>query len=664
MIEKIGRNDQCTCGSGKKYKVCCFGKNTNLIGQHTDKASIARQFQDATAHHQKGRLLEAEALYQQMLQIDPDNADVLHLLGVIASQRGNHETAAALIKKAISAKPSEPVYYNNLGIVLKAQGKLNDAVSCYRRMISTKPDHAEAHYNLGNALTEQGKMDEAVACYQKALSIKPDYADVYNNIGIVCKTQGKLEKAIANYRKALSLKPNFADAYNNLGVAFKDQGRPEDAISSYRKALALKPDFAQAYSNLLFLYSYRAMLAPDTYLTQACGWEKACLPPQERQKSAAKTFQRPPLTDRRLKVGYVSGDYRQHAVGYYLKRIFACHDRTRIELFSYSTNGVRDTVTEEYMAMADHYVSLTGLGHRAAASCIETDGIDVLIDCSGHTAYNRLDVFALRSAPVQLHYLGFFASTGLSQMDYWIGDAILTPPETDDHFTERIWRLPRVWVAYEGKSDAPLPDWRPDPRGTVWLGSFNNLNKLTPKTLALWAKVLHALPEGRLVLKTKELADAQNRHRIWDAMAGHGIALDRIELHDSSVTPTWSSHMDYYNRIDITLDPVGGVGGGTTTCDALWMGAPLITMIGDRMVSRMTASMLHAIGRPEWVSHSVEDYVDKVVSLARNVDLRRHIRFGQRPQMAQSPLCDTRSLTEALENAYFDMFKRRCEKQG
>ena len=219
-----------------------------------------------------------------------------------------------------------------------------------------------------------------------------------------------------------------------------------------------------------------------------------------------------------------------------------------------------------------------------------------MIDLSGHTAHNRLGVFARRAAPVQAHYLGYFASTGLAGMDYWIGDEILTPATTDSHFSEQVWRLPRIWVSYDGRADAPVPDWRPSQGGAVWLGSFNNLGKLTPATLALWAQVLHALPQGKLLLKTKGLSDTGNRQRILEAMSGHGILPDRIELQDSSATPGWPAHMAYYDRLDIALDPVGGVGGGTTTCDALWMGVPVITLEGDRMASRMTASMLDAIG--------------------------------------------------------------------
>ncbi|MBI3056479.1 MAG: tetratricopeptide repeat protein [Betaproteobacteria bacterium] len=759
-MKKIGRNDPCPCGSSKRYKQCCGSlEEVQAARTHSLDTSIPEAIQTAREHHQAGRLLQAEAIYRQILQAAPNHPDALHLLGVIAHQTGKNELAVELISKAISVNPSSSMYCNlgfalndqgkldaavesyrkalsikpdfaeahsNLGIALQQQGKLDAAIESYQKAASIKPDFAEVHSNLGIALQQQGKLDAAVESYRKALSIKADFAEVHSNLGIALKDQGKLEAAIESYHKALSIKPNFAEAHSNLGNALKDQGKldaaienylealsisPHDAkaysnlglalndqgkldaaienylkalsirpdyaeahynlgnalkdqgkidaaVESYRKALSIKPDYAEAYSNLLFVYGYHALVDPHEYLARARNWEQACVPAQDRQAARHRVFQRSPRAGRRLRVGYVSGDYRQHSVSYFVKQLFAHHDRTRIELFAYSTHGQRDAVTDRLQALAEHWVPLVGIPDAAIRERIEADGIDVLIDLSGHTRHDRLGVFARRAAPVQAHYLGYFASTGLTEMDYWIGDEILTPAGTDSHFSEQVWRLPRVWLSYDGKAGAPLIDWHPAQDGTVWLGSFNNLGKLTPATLALWAKVLHALPEGKLLLKTKELSAISNRQRILDAMSGHGILPDRIELQDSSVTPDWFAHMAYYDRLDIALDPVGAVGGGTTNCDALWMAVPVIGLKGDRMASLMTTSMLNAIGRPEWIAHSEAEYIDKVVALARDVEQRKAIRSSQRSRMASSPLCDARGLAMSLENAYSEMFER------
>ena len=235
---------------------------------------------------------------------------------------------------------------------------------------------------------------------------------------------------------------------------------------------------------------------PQKYLIQARKWEHACLPKQDRQAARNRVFQRAPLAGRRLRVGYVSGDFRQHAVSYFIEQLFTHHDRKRVELFAYSNSVIQDAVTIRLHALAEHWVQITGMNDTVARDRIEADGIDVLIDLSGHTSGNRMGVFALRAAPVQAYYLGYFASTGLTEMDYWIGDEIVTPPETDSHFSEQVWRLPRVWVSYKTIADAPDPDWCPATDGSVWVGSFNNLGKLTPKTLALWPRCSTLFQKG------------------------------------------------------------------------------------------------------------------------------------------------------------------------
>jgi predicted O-linked N-acetylglucosamine transferase (SPINDLY family) len=600
--------------------------------------------------------------YQKTAQLLPDDPQAHYNLGNALKDLGQLDDAVASYRSALKIRPDSADTHINLGIALKGLGQLDDALASYRKAAEIKPDYVLAYYNLGNTQKDLGQLNDAVASYRRAIEIKPDFAGAHNNLGGVLRDLGQLDAALASYRRALELKPDIAEAHNNLGGVFKDFGQVDAALASYRRALELKPDFDEAYSNLLFLYAYQGLIDPDEYLAQASNWERACVPAQVRQEARHRVFQRLPLTGRRLKVGYVSGDYRQHAVSYFVEQLFAHHDRARVELYAYSTQGKRDAVTDRLQALAEHWVQCAAISDDAIREQIEADGIDVLIDLSGHSAHNRMGVFARRAAPVQAYYLGYFASTGLTEMDYWIGDEFLTPPETDSHFSEQVWRLPHISWSYEAKN-APAPAWHPDPGDAVWIGSFNNLGKLTPATLALWAQVLHALPEGRLLLKTKELADAGNRRRILDAMANHGIQPDRIELQDRSITPDWPAHMAYYNRLDIALDPVGAMGGVTTTCDTLWMAVPVITMQGDRVASRATAAILGAIGHAEWVARSEAEYIDKVVSLARDVQQRKTLRSAQRQRMIDSPLCDAKGLALSLENAYEEMFERWLQRQ-
>ena len=607
-MNKLARNALCPCGSGKKYKRCCWQREVMPVATRHSANSpftppqageghkvLLREFvdnalQEAVAHHQAGRLESAEALYRQILRIDPEHADALHMLGAVAHQLGRNTLAVELIGRALKVKP----------------------------------DYVEAHYHLGKALAVLGQLD----------------------------------RAVESYRRALLLNPKFAEAHNDMGSALVDLGRLDEAVACYRNTLAIKADFSDAFSNLLFLYGYQTSLNPHEYLSLARRWEIECVPASERELASNKVFRRKPLAGRRLRVGYLSGDYHEHAVSYFIEQLFAHHDKTKIELFAYSINDMRDAVTERLQTLVEHWIPVAGMTDENVLQQIEADGIDVLIDLSGHTAHNRLGVFARRAAPVQAYYLGYFASTGLTEMDYWIGDEFLTPVGTDSHFSEQVWRLPRVSWSYAGKPDAPIPAWRPSPDGTIWVGSFSNLGKLSPPTLALWARVLHALPEGKLLLKTPAFADPSSRERILDAMAGHGILPDRIELQDSSATAGWSAHMAYYDRLDIALDPVGTMGGVTTTCDALWMAVPVITLQGDRVAARATAALLSDIGHSEWVTLSEAEYLATVLALARDLNHRKMLRASLRAQMASSLLCDAKSLAKSLENAYAEMFTR------
>lgn len=645
------------------------GNLSDAVASYRRTIALKPDFSDA--HYRLGEILyndqhllpEAEASFRRALEIKPDFADAHFKLGNIYTDLGRLADAEASYRRVLERMPDFAEGHSNLGNVLKDMGRLNEAVISYQRALQIRPDFSEVHSNLGNALKDMGRLVEAEASYRRALQFKPDNAEAHINLGATLQGMGRFVEAETIYRQALQVNPDHADAHSNLAVTLRELGRLAEAEASYRRAIQLKPDHSVAHSSLMFLYSYHALIDPDEYLIQARNWEQGCLPEQDRQAAHRRVFQRPPLSGRRLKVGYVSGDFRQHAVSHFIEQLFTHHDRTRVELFAYSNNVLRDAVTERLQALVEHWTLITGMGDAAIRDRIEADGIDVLIDLSGHTALNRLGVFARRAAPVQTYYLGYFASTGLTEMDYWIGDDILIPPESDSHFSEQVWRLPRVSWSYDGK-DAPPPNWQPAPDDTVWVGSFNQLGKLTPATLALWAKVLHALPEGRLLLKTKELADIANRQRILDVMNSHGIPPERIELQDGSVTHNWREHMAYYNRLDIVLDPVGAMGGVTSTCDALWMGAPVITLIGDRVTSRATAAILNAIGHPEWIAHSEAEYLDKVVALAQNLKQRKTLRSGQRERMARSPLCDPKNLAMNLENAYVEMFERWINKKN
>lgn len=649
------------------------------------------------ALEQLGRSKEAIPALQRAITLAPQDADAHSILGMAQQHLGNLDEAIASYRQAIRLAPNNVQIHCNLGSALQAINNRDEAEACYRRAITLKPGYAKAHANLGSLLLERRCLPEAASSFRHALTGIPEDAEALLGLGISLYMQHKLPDAEIQFRKLKARNPDSITPDLYLGQIFQHQGKYSEAEAIFRHALQLEPDnidtlvqlFALQYNMgeidqslasvehvlrldpnhaiaagyRLFIVAYLALLSPSEYLREARRWENIALTDNEREAAHQQRFIRPPAEGRRLRIGYISGDYRQHAVSHFIERIFASHNRERIELFAYSTHFHRDSISDRLEALVEHWIPSAALSNDELHSHIANDQIDILIDLSGYTPHNRLEVFAKRAAPVQAHYLGYFASTGLTEMDYWIGDTILTPPATDAHFSEQVWRLPRTWVCYDAQDNAPIPDWHPDPAGTIWLGSFNNPNKLTPETLALWARILLALPEAKLLLKAGQLSIPGFRKRIMETMQSYGIIPERIELQGSQITPDWPNHMAYYNRLDIALDPIGAMGGGTTTCDALWMGVPVITLAGNRMTSRMSASMLDAVSHPEWIAESEEDYIDKVVSLARDVGLRSALRPAQRDRMASSPLCDAHGMAVALEEAYVAMFERWRENR-
>jgi protein O-GlcNAc transferase len=606
------------------------------------------------------RGLQGEAVDALAERLEGPSSDEINTL-LTLFKLGLYTEGETRAKELTLRFPQHGFGWKALGAMITAQKRSVEALEPLQKAAKLLPEDAETHNNLGCARKDQGQYTKAEANYRRALEIKPDFAEVHSNLGAILREQGRLTEAEASCRKAIEIKPDYAEAHSNLGATLKDQGRLREAETSCRQALEIRPDYAEAHSNLLFILAHNGVTSAEDYLAQARDWDLAATTTEERRNAGETTFHPLPRHGRRLKIGYVSGDFRQHPVRYFIEKLFCGHNRERYEIFAYSKCPKTDDATKSLRKMVDHWTQLVDLTDAKAKEHIRQDGIDVLIDLSGHTAYNGLKIFANRSAPVQAHYLGFFASTGLAEMDYWIGDAILIPKSDAGHYSERIWRLPRVWINYHAGDAAPAPAWRPDPSGHLWFGSFNNLYKITTESVALWSRILRSCPQGRLLLKTAQFVDSLTRENLMKAFVAQGVPSERISL--IGRVPDWREHMALYDRLDVVLDPVGGVCGGTTTCDALWMGVPVITMAGAGMARRMSASMLTSLGRTEWIAQSADAYVEKAISLAQDVDTRCDLRLRQRDDMTRSPLCDSQGLVQALEDAYEKMFELWQEKK-
>ena len=636
-----------------------LGRPGEAVASYRRALELAPDYAEAysnlgTALKELGRTDEAVASYRRALECRPGDAGLHVNVGNALRVLGRSEEALDCYAAALELRPDDASTCNAMGNVLQSLGRLPEAEERYRRALSLDPDYLEAHNNLGVALAVQGRTSEAIACYMRLLELEPYHAEALNNLGNALKDSDRLLEAVAQYARALDVKPNVAEVHNNLGNVLQALGRSEEAISRYERALALRPDSAEAASNLLFAMGHCGRVSPETYLARAREWDRIALPDKDRQAAAATVFRRCAGEDRPLRIGYVSGDFRQHAVCAFLEALFAGHDRQRCEVFAYAASPRTDAVTARLRDGADHWVDLAGCDDAAAVERIRRDGIDVLVDLAGHTGGNRLPVFARRAAPVQAHYLGYFASTGLAAMDYLISDATVVPPGADGDFSEKVWRLPRVWVAYHPVFDAPEPAWKPDPAGRIWFGSFNKLSKLTAATVALWGAVLRECRQGHLLLKAAAFDSPAIREQWLRIFAEQGV--EPARLHLTGREAGWAEHMALYDCLDIALDPVGGHCGVTTTCDALWMGVPVITLAGTGMIRRMGASILTGLGRPEWIAADADDYVAKAVRLAGQVAERQAMRVAQRDAMRRSPLGDTAGLARSLEDAYAAMF--------
>ena len=602
----------------------------------------------------RGEFDGASTCFRKALSLDPDYVEALNNLGIALGKLGRLDEAVASYNKALALKPDCAEAQNNLGTALGKLGRLDEAAASYTRALELNPHDAAAHNNLALVLYELGKTDEALDGYAKALTLQPDFAEAHYNLGTALNAMGRLDEAVACLTKAIVLKPQFVEAYANLGLTLYPLGRPEEAYTCFHRALELKPDFVLAYNNLLFTHAYLHDMSPESQLALAAGWEKTVLSECDRNAASARTYEFLPRRGGQLRLGIVSAELGQHAVAEFLEPVLEELDRSRLHITLFPTVLRSGPRAARLQGLADEWKPLAGIGDAEAVAQIRSKQIDVLIDTTGHTCGCRLGIFAHRAAPVQCHYIGNLVTTGLTEMDWFLGDADLLPSGCDADFRERIWRLPRLWIAYRGDTSLPESGWKPDESGVVWLGSFNNLKKVRQDACRLWAKVMNALPESKLLLKDRTTASGLVRQRILGEMAGRGIASERVEF--AAHTPDWNAHMSMYDRLDIALDPIP-LNSGTTAFDALWMGVPVVALEGDWMGGRMGCAILRALGKGEWVAQSEEDYVAAVVALARDIEGRKALRARQRALMANSPLCDARALARALEDAFEAMLE-------
>jgi len=676
--------------------------------------------------HKAGRYQQAEAIYRSILtKYKPEHPDALHLLGVLAHQSGRHEMALQLIDRALAMHPNSWEYHGNRGLVLSQLGRHKEAIVASRRALEIKPDFPEAHNNLGAALSQLGMFEEAAESLQTALKYNPDYAEVLNNLGNAYYNQGKTEEAIKSYTRAaelkptmaeahnnlgngylqkkeydkaiecyhqsLKMKPTFATAYNNMGNALKEKGELMEAAAAYEKAISLRPRYAEGSNNLANIkkdlglmtealawyrksveynpsfaaadsnYVYCLQFHPDydapTILAETRKWNErharaltAAAPPHHNDRDP----------DRKLRIGYVSPDFRDHVIARNLLPLFERHDKKRFEIFCYAQVVRTDEFSDRFKAASDEWRQIVGINNEKAEKMIRDDKIDILVDLSLHLAANRLLILARKPAPVQVTFGGYPGTTGMDAIDYRLTDPYLDPPGQNDQFySEQSFRLPDSFWCYE-QSAMQCPEDPPNPlpaltNGYITFGCLNNFCKVNDQVMELWARVMKRVENSRLVLLVPR---SPARDRMQQKLSREGIDASRLEFVDRV---SRSEYLRVYERIDLGLDTFP-YNGHTTSLDSIWMGVPVVTLVGKTVAGRAGWSQLSNLKLTELAANTPEQFIDIATNLAAATPRLSELRQTLRQRMRSSPICEADRFTRAIESAYRQMWQKWCNQ--
>ncbi len=596
-----------------------------------------------------GCLDEAEAAYRRALEIKSDIFEAHNNLGLTLQGLGRLNEAETNFRLALQVKPDYAEAHSNLGITLKDMGRTDEAEASLRRALEIKPDYAEAHSNLGNTLKDMGRLDEAEACYRLALQINPDLAEAHNNLGLTLQDFGRLSEAEASYRRALQIKPDYAEAHNNLSNTLMGLGRLDEAEAGLRRALQIKPDYEDTFGNLLFHLNYHPDKSGEEIFEGYREYDaKFGLPCQSEWRPHGNSRE----MKRRLKVGYVSPDFKNHSARHFLEPLLAHHDKQAVEVYAYAELTREDAVTARYKNYADRWVPTRGLSDKELAERIRADGIDILVELAGHTAGNRLGVFARKPAPVSLSWLGYGYSTGLTAIDYFLTDEAAVPAGSEGLFAEKPWRLAMPAFAYRPAEG--MGEVNPQPAmsaGYVTFGSLTRGIRINHRVIRAWSEILKRVEGARLVVDSADFREAYAQDKLAEKFAAHGISRERLQIGCHS--PPW----DVLRGMDIGLDCFPH-NSGTTLFETLYMGVPFVTLSGRPSVGRLGSSILEGVGHPEWIGKTEDEYVEKAVTLAGDLSKLVALRAGLRQEMQAGPLMDEIGFARAVEAAYREMFEK------
>jgi len=639
---------------------------------------------------------EAERSYRSALQIDPSDPRALALLGTLAGMAGQFAMAIDLFTRALQRDAANADLYHNLGETYRQLGDTGKALPAFNRAIELRPDHFEAYRSAADAAiaaaAKAGNTDGGVharelrriaaqyllklgrrqyakslggveTTFREAAALDPQSHEIIRTLGAILQERSLPTEAIDALRRAIALKPTDAQAHNDLANAYFNLQRWEEMEAAFRTAIALDPTFKIARHALVStrlmssLYSDKA--TPEESFERHCAWGRQMAAEVDAIAAPMPAFTNSREPDRKLRVAYLSGDFRNHSVGSFFRPLLAHHDPDEIDVFCYSEIDKPDAGTAALQRLGGVWRDTFAWDDEALRAQLRADMIDIAIDLAGHTARNRLRALAVKAAPVTATWLGYPATTGLSTIDWRITDAIADPPGAERFYTEKLMRLPHGFLCYEALG-VDVPDVAPSPAesaGRVTFGSFNNPQKLSMSTIRAWAAILAGVPAARLLLKAPTLIDPGLQRHFREAFGQHGIGADRIEFRGFAATT--SSHLGTYAEVDIALDPFP-YNGTTTSCEAMWMGVPIVTLIGDRHAGRIGLDLLTRMGLPDLAAPDSEAYVATAAALAQDLPRLRQIRSSLRARMRASALCGGASFARSFESALREMWRQWC----
>jgi len=606
---------------------------------------------DGRKKQSAGLLDEAERVYERLLAESGDDFEVNHLFGILRQQQGRPIEAVPYLEAALRSRPLSAPTLMGLGLALGALGRQEDAERMLLRSVGLAPAAPEPPANYALCCVRGGRLGEAITWYGRALQAKPDYAPAWTGLGTALQLAGRWREAVVCHNRALDLDPAQSRAHFERAQALQAGHCVEESLADFDAQLRLRPSHHEARSFRLFVLNSRDDLSREQLAAEHAAYGQAL----ECEERPDRRLPGNPDPERRLRVAFVSPDLRAHSVSFFIEPLLAHLDRTRFEVFIYHDHFVCDSVSRRIHAHADRWRKIAGLASSAAEEIIRADAPDIVVDLTGHTGFNRMELFARRLAPVQINYLGYPNTTGLATMDYRLTDPIADPEGVADELhTEKLLRFAPVAWAYAPPPEAPIPARPPSRDGRpVTFGSFNAFSKLNGTTLALWRRVLEAVPGSRLVLKSHGYLASYWREKL----AAAGLETDRVELRPAA--PDLVAHLASYADVDIALDPLP-YNGTTTTCEALWMGVPVITLLGDRHAGRVGATLLTAIGREEWIAGNADDYVAAAVALASDPVRLESLRSGLRGEMSRSLLLDHSGQAARFGAALRGAWRDRC----